>query len=38
MAELVPLSMTDYTKLNAEGKATLNEFAAWMTRAAKRGV
>lgn len=38
MAELVSLSMAYYTKLNEEGKATPNEFAAWMTRAAKRGV
>jgi hypothetical protein len=27
-----------YTKLNEEGKATPDEYAAWMTRAAKRGV
>lgn len=38
MAELVSLSMAYYTKLNAEGKATPNEFASRMTRAAKRGV
>jgi hypothetical protein len=38
MAELVSLSMAYYTKLNVEGKATPNEFASWMTRAAKRGV
>ncbi len=38
MAKLVSLSMTYYPKLNAEGKATPDEYAAWMTRAAMRGV
>jgi hypothetical protein len=37
VAELVLLSMAYYTKLNEEGKATPNEYAAWMTLAAKRG-
>jgi lysozyme family protein len=38
MAELVSESMAYYTKLNEEGKASPDEYAAWMTRAAKRGV
>jgi lysozyme family protein len=38
MTELVSLSMAYYTALNAEGKATPDEYAAWMTRAAQRGV
>jgi hypothetical protein len=29
--------MAYYTALKKEGKATLNEYVAWMTRAAKRG-
>jgi hypothetical protein len=38
MAELVSRSMVYHTKPIAEGKATPNEFASWMTRAAKLDV
>ncbi len=38
MVELVSLLIAYCTKLNAEGEGNSNEFASWMTRAAKRDV